>query len=350
MTQPNHVPLLEVTRGSIVESIIYGSIVIVDAQGRLVYSMGDPQTVTYLRSTAKPFQVLPFVEMGGPDTFNLTDEELAVMCASHSGTDRHVEVVSGIQAKIGVQESDLMCGVHPPFHDATAKAMLLHGDQPTPNRHNCSGKHTGMLAQARLRGLNIENYIDPHHPVQELIYQAFSEMVRVPLDEISFGTDGCSAPVFAVPMFNAAWGLARLCDPRDLPEKRAAACRRITHAMSSFPYMVAGPDRWDTLAMTAAKGRLVTKAGAEGYQGIGLLPGALGPDSPALGIAVKIADGDQGGRARPIVCSEIVRQIGALNEAEMEALRPVAARPQYNWRKVEVGEYRTTFHVHLNLA
>lgn len=348
MTEPNHVALLEVTRGSIVESIIYGSIVIVDAQGRLVYSLGDPLTVTYLRSTAKPFQVLPFVEMGGPDAFELTDEELAVMCASHSGTDRHAEVVSGIQKKIGVQESDLMCGVHPPFHKATADGLFLRGESPTPNRHNCSGKHTGMLAQARLRGLEIENYIDPHHPVQQLIIQAFSEMVNVPVDEIPLGTDGCSAPVFAVPMYNAAWGLARLCDPRSLPEKRAAACQRITRAMSSYPNMVAGPDRWDTLVMTAAQGRLIAKAGAEGYQGIGLLPGALGPDSPALGIAVKIADGDISGRARPIVCSEIVRQIGALSAQEMEMLRPVAARPQYNWRKIEVGEYRAAFQVHLH--
>ena len=112
MTYPNYLPLVEVTRGPIVESIHCGAIAVVDIHGRVLASAGDPEIVTYPRSTAKPIQVLPFVELGGPQHFNLTGRELAVMCASHSGTDDHFAVVSGIQAKVGVSESDLLCTPH----------------------------------------------------------------------------------------------------------------------------------------------------------------------------------------------------------------------------------------------
>jgi L-asparaginase II len=200
-----------------------------------------------------------------------------------------------------------------------------------------------MLAQAALRGLSKENYIDPQRPVQQLIIQTFSEMTGVPVKDIPIGVDGCSAPVFAVPLYNAAFALARLADPSALSEKRAAACRRIFRAMAANPDMVAGPDRWDTLAMTAANGKVVTKAGAEGYQGISILPGALGPNSPALGITFKIADGDSGGRARPLVGTEVLRQLGALDEIALKKLAAFDARPQYNWRKVPVGRLETAF-------
>lgn len=340
MTHYAYQPVVEITRGEIVESVVYGAGVIVDASGRLVYRWGDPFINTYLRSSAKPFQVLPFVERGGVEHFGLTEEELAILCASHSGTDEHVRVVSGIQAKVGVTESHLMCGIHPPEHKETARAMMARGEQPTQNRHNCSGKHTGMLAHAKLRGFPTDNYIDIHHPVQQTILQTFSEMVDVPVDHIHLGTDGCSAPVFAVPLYQAALGFARLADPTGLAPERAAACRKITHAMAAHGFMVAGPGRFDTDVMAVGNGMIVTKAGAEGYQGMALLPGALGKGSPALGIAFKISDGDQSGRSRPTVAVEVLRQLGALNDTQLTSLADHRNRPQYNWRKIEIGAIR----------
>ena len=348
MTYPNYLPLVEITRGPIVESIHCGAIAVVDIHGRVLASAGDPEIVTYPRSTAKPVQVLPFVELGGPRRFNLTERELAVMCASHSGTDDHFAVVSGIQAKIGVSESDLLCGVHAPMDKPTAIAMTRRGEIPTPNRHNCSGKHTGMLAQAALRGLSKEEYIDPQHPVQQLILQTFAEMTDMPVGQIGIGIDGCSAPVFALPLRNMALAFARLADPAGLTPARAAACRQITQAMMAHPDMVAGPGRFDTLVMGLLAGRVFAKGGAEGYQGMGLMPGALGPGSPALGIAFKIADGDQSDRARNVVSIEILRQLGLLTPEQITAhLADLAARPNTNWRKFVVGEIRPCFELNL---
>jgi L-asparaginase II len=339
----NYDLVVELTRGPIVESVHFGAIAVVDATGSLLASVGDPETVTFMRSSAKPFQALPFIEMGGDQAFGLTPREVAMLCASHSGTDEHVAVVSGIQRKVGISEQDLMCGTHWPYSEPAAQGLRQRGEQPTPNRHNCSGKHTGMLAHARLRHAPLENYIDFEHPVQKAILKAFAEMCGLAEDQVVLGVDGCSAPNFAAPLRNAALGYARLFDPSGLSPERAAACQRITHAMTSNPDMVAGPGRFDTLMMGIASGRILTKAGAEGYQGIGLAPGALGPGTPAVGIAFKIADGDVGGRARPMVGLEILRQLGAVSKHELDELAQFASHPLYNWRQLQVGEIRPAF-------
>ncbi len=343
MSHSTYEPVVEVTRGNIVELIHFGAMAVVDASGNLLASYGDADTVTFLRSTAKPFQALPFVEMGGDQYFHLSQRELAVICASHSGTDDHVGVISGIQKKVGVSESDLLCGVHEPFDEETARAMRSRGEALSPNRHNCSGKHTGMLAHAVMRGLPKADYVNPAHPVQQTILRAFAEMCGLAPEQVQLGTDGCSVPTFAVPLRNAAWAYARLCDPSGLAPQRAEACRRITQAMTSNADMVAGPGRFDTRLMSLANGAILAKAGAEGYQGIGLMPGALGPGTPALGITFKISDGDTGGRARPTVAMEVLRQLGAISRQEMDALLEFTTRPIYNFRQLKVGEIRPHF-------
>jgi L-asparaginase II len=339
-----YTPVFELTRGETVESIHYGSIAVVDANGRLVAWHGDPQAVTFLRSSAKPLQALPFIEHGGQAAFGFTLREISLMCASHSGTDDHVAVLRSIQAKANLQESDLMCGFHPLSYAPTVEAMRQRGENVSPNRHNCSGKHTGMMAHARLHGWTISDYINPTHPVQQEIIQTFAEMCGLSQDEIRRGTDGCSAPNFAVPLRNAAFGFARMADPTGLPSARADACRTINTAMRSHPDMVGGPDSFDTLLMQTARDRIFCKGGAEGYQVIGLLPGAIGPGSPALGIALKISEGDQRGQARPAVVLDLLRQLGAVTPADMQALAGFGPSFQlYNWRKLLVGEARPCF-------
>jgi len=339
----NYKLVVEVTRGKTVESIHLGAVAVVDATGHLLASCGDPRSVTFLRSSSKPFQALPLIEMGGVERFGLEGREIAIQCASHSGTDDHYHVISALQQKIGISESDLKCGTHPPFHEPTWHALLKRGETPTPNRHNCSGKHTGMIAQAKLRSLDYENYLNVDHPVQQTILQVFAEMCDLETADIALGVDGCSAPVFAIPLFNAALGYARLSDPRSLQAGRAAACRTITGAMMAHPEMVAGPGRFDTVLMQAAQGQIFSKMGAEGYQGIGVLPGVLEKDSPGVGIAFKIADGDLAGRAAPLVAIEVLRQLGALKESQIETLQNFYTRPVLNWRKLEVGEIRPVF-------
>ncbi len=359
MHTANYIPLVEVTRGSIVESVHYGSIAICNTSGDLVSSAGDPNAVTFLRSSAKPFQALTMVEGGGVEHYKFTPRELAVMCASHNGTDDHVRVISGIHQKLGVTAADLLCGMHSPGDVTTAERMFKNSEVNTPLRHNCSGKHTSMLAYCRMHDLPIMNYIDPSHPLQKAILEIFSEMTGVPVKDIALGTDGCSAPVFAVPMHSAAWAFAQLGDPSSLPEPRQSALRLIFNAMTTNPDMVAGPGAFDTVLMQVGRGKILTKGGAEGYQAIALLPGACGKDSPALGITIKISDGDQsdrdrhpqlaviahdgGGRARTTVAVEILHRLGALDEDQFAALKAFTTRPQYNWRNIEVGEIRTSF-------
>jgi L-asparaginase II len=347
MSSSPYLPLFELTRGRVVESIHFGAIAVVDACERIVASYGDPQAVTFLRSTAKPFQALPFIENDGHKQFSLSLREIALMCASHSGTDEHVAVVQGMQAKTGVAEADLQCGVHPISHEPTLEAMLKRGEKLSPNRHNCSGKHTGMLAYARMKGLPKEDYTDPSHPIQQEILQAFAAMCALPPEQVEIGIDGCSAPNFAVPLYNAALALARLSDPQAgnvRPHARQVACETIFEAMTSHPDMVGGPDSFDTHLMQAMGGQVLAKSGAEGYCGLGLPPGALSAGSPGVGVALKISDGDSKHRARPAVILEILRQLGVIDASQLDRLAdfgPVST--VRNWRKLDVGEARPCF-------
>jgi L-asparaginase II len=347
-------PLLEVTRGNIVESVHYGSIAVVDSNGKLISSYGDPNTVAFLRSSAKPFQVLPFVERGGLEYFGFTPRELSISCASHEGSDLHVQTVRELQKKVGVEESHLQCGVHMPGDVEAFQSLVLGNRQPVPNQNNCSGKHTAMLAHARMRDLPLENYLELNHPVQRDILAAFAEMCLIPVEEVQLGTDGCSAPNFAVPLYHAALAMARLCDPRQLPQEvRSSACRRITSAMTTHPEMVSGYGEFDEQLMRVGAGRIVCKRGAEGYQLIGLLPGVLRSDAPGIGIALKVLDGDaarmaldltHSPRVRPAVALEILRQLGALTSEQEQALAAFGpVKPVKNHRAIVTGQARPVF-------
>ncbi len=346
----HHEPLLEVTRGEIVESVHYGSIVIVDANGKQLASYGDPYTVAFLRSSAKPFQVLPFVEQGGLEHFALTPRELALACASHEGSDMHVRAVEAMQKKIGIEEQHLQCGVHLPSDPSAFRMLIQKGERPTPNRNNCSGKHTAMLAYAKMRGLPLETYLDVNHPIQQDILASFADLCRLTVKEVALGTDGCSAPNFAIPLYHAALAMARLCDPRHLPTARAEACRKITSAMTSHPEMVSGDGEFDCEMMRVGEGKIVCKRGAEGYQIVGLMPGVLGPDSPGIGIAFKVSDGDASRlsldlastpRVRPAVTLEILRQMGILSSKQEQALDKFGpVKPIHNHRGLVTGQAR----------
>jgi L-asparaginase II len=346
-------PLFEVTRGDIVESVHYGSIAVVDSNSKLISSYGDPQAVAFLRSSAKPFQALPFVERGGVEYFGFTLRELSISCASHEGSDLHVQTVAGIQKKIGVEESALQCGVHMPGDVDAFKSLIVNNKQPTPNQNNCSGKHTAMLAHAKMRGLPLENYLDINHPIQQDILATFAEMCQIPMKEVELGTDGCSAPNFAVPLYYAALAMARLCDPRQLSEARASACRKLTSAITTHPEMVSAYGEFDEQLMRVGEGKIVCKRGAEGYQIIGLLPGVLTPDSPGIGIALKVSDGDASRtsldlvhitRVRPAVTLAILRQLGALSSKQEQALASFGPlKPVTNHRGIITGQSRPVF-------
>jgi L-asparaginase II len=352
MVNTSYLAIFQLTRGDIVESIHFGAIAVAEPSGKLYAWYGDPGLVTFTRSSAKPLQALPFLENGGAQHYGLTLQEVALLCASHSGTDEHFAVVSSIQQKTGVSEGDLLCGTHAPYDRATVEAMRSRGEAVTPNRHNCSGKHTGMLAYSRMLGLPMNpdgmDYINPDHPVQKKILGTLAEMSDLEPEQIHIGIDGCSAPNFALPLQNTALAFARICQPDGLPENREKACRLISKAMRTYPDMIGGPDNFDTFVMQAGGERLISKGGAEGFQAFGIMPGVIGPGSPALGVAFKVSDGDlkghnrsagdPRGHVRPAVMLEILRQLGVFNQDDLEILADYG--PQFaveNWRKLKVG-------------
>ncbi len=324
---PSARPLLELTRSSLVESTHFGSIAVVDSTGKLLHSHGDPHTVAFLRSSAKPFQALPFVERGGVEQYRFTQRELALSCASHETSQLHLDTVEAMQKKAGIEESLLQCGGHLPGDPAKLRQVIREDIKPTANFNNCSGKHTAMLAFAKMRRLPLENYLDFDHPIQRDILKALSEICSIEMEEIGLGIDGCSAPNFAMPLFNAALGMARMCDPRDLSKIRADACKKITAAMTAHPEIVSNSGEFDCELMKVGEGKIITKRGAEGFQIVGIMPGVIG--ERGVGIAFKVTDGDpsrmndeleRGTRVRPAVTLEILRQLGALERTKLDAL------------------------------
>ncbi len=320
-------PLLELTRGRLVESVHWGSIAVVDSSGKSIASYGDPHMVAFLRSSAKPFQTIPFAEHGGVEHYGYTARELALSCASHDGARMHLDTVKEMQAKIGIKESDLQCGGHLPSDAAVLMEFIQDNKKPTNNLNNCSGKHTTMLAYAKMRGLSMTDYLDIEHPIQQQILSTLSEMCSIEREKVEIGIDGCSAPNFAMPLTHAALGMARLCDPREQNEARAGACEKITAAMTTHPEMISNHGEFDCELMKAGAGKIVTKRGAEGFQIIGLPPQTS--NGRGLGIAFKVVDGDASrrndalestSRVRPAVTLEILRQLDALDEAQLTSL------------------------------
>lgn len=335
-------PLLELTRGPLVESLHCGAVAVADTSGRLIAWVGDPQTIAFLRSSAKPFQALALIESGAARAFGFTPREIATACASHTGSALHVETVRGMQAKAGLREAHLGCGAHPVDDEAMATHLIRAGEQPTPLYHNCSGKHTGMLAVAQHCGWSLDNYLDSQHPLQQRILRDFAALCGMEVGDVQIGVDGCSAPNFAVPLANAATAFARLADPAG--NAHADALHTIAHAMTTCPEMVQAPSGFDTVLMEIGAGRFVVKRGAEAYTGLGLAPGALGAGSPALGVAFKIADG--GARATAPVAVSVLRQLGALTAEDQRKLDSAGfAVPQLvqNARGGVVGETRAVF-------
>ncbi len=305
-------------------------------------SVGDPDQFIFLRSSAKPFQLAPFVASGRFDEYRLGTDALAIMAASHAGEDRHVRTVQAILRTAGVPSSALQCGTHAPYDVETAQRLIRDGEQPTPLRHNCSGKHTGMILFAKASGWPIETYWQPDHPVQRLALETVSALSDVPVEEIATATDGCGVVTFGMPLKGLALAFARLADPSAVADPPLrGALTRIRDAMIEHPELVAGERRRiDTALMRSYPGQIVSKCGAEGVLAMGLLKGAT--DEAPLGIAATIEDGNLGRRAGDVVSVEVLRQLGLVREI-LDRLREFASPPVLDPRGEPSGEVRAAF-------
>lgn len=332
-------PLVAFTRGPTVESVHYGSIAVADGEGRTVASVGDPERVTFMRSSAKPFQAMAVVETGAAHRFEITSAELAVIAASHSGEPRHTEAVRALLQRVGLPVDALQCGLHPPVHAATRLALERRGEAPTPLHHNCSGKHCGMLCACVHRGWDLRTYLRPDHPVQRAVLALLSDVTGLPDADISLAIDGCGVPTFALPLRSFAAAFARLGRLAE-NEEHGEAAGRVRAAMVEHPRMVAGEGRFDTELMAVTHGRLVAKAGAEACEGVGIV-------GEGWGLAVKIEDGNS--RAVPVAVMEALRQLGALSEVDFDALAHHGRPALTNYRDEVVGEARPVFQLSRSL-
>ena len=319
--------LVELTRGTLVESVHRGAVAIADAKGVVRFALGDIEAPHYPRSSLKPIQALPLVESGAAEAFGLNDEHIALACASHSGEPMHTERVTAWLARVGLSESDLACGPHPVRHEPTWNAMIARGERATRIHNNCSGKHTGFLTVARHWDVAIKGYEDAYHPVQQAVAAALRELSGEKV--FAVGIDGCTAPNFALPLAGFARAMAKLASPQGLQPDRSGAARRIVAAMMAYPELVSGTGRACAILMRFARGRAAVKAGAEGFYA-GIVP------SMGLGIAVKIDDGAARGAETVIAC--LLERLGLLSEDS--AAQTLVRGPITNTRGDVVGERR----------
>jgi len=332
--------LAKVIRGNTTESVHRGHLFIVDGDGREIVNIGDAETLAFIRSSAKPFQVLPFLLSGGAERFGFLESEIALACASHSGEKIHTTIAEKMLKKIGLAESDLRCGAHLPFNEARAEEMIRACERPTQLHNNCSGKHAAMLGFAKHTGADIKTYDLIENPIQQAILEMVADFTETPAHEIPLAVDGCCAPNFALSVRAMAKGFLKLVfPPDDFDGELREACRRVITAMMNYPELVGGTERLDTLLMAAARGRIVSKIGAEGVWLCGVLPSPRW--KKGLGIAMKIEDGDDK-RARAVISTEVLRRLGIFDENKLKDYSPL---PIKNRRGETVGRVEASFDI-----
>lgn len=326
---PRHVPITVAYRGGYPENVHHGSIAVVNAQGALLASVGDVETPLFTRSALKPFQAMPLIAQAA-ECYDLNDADVALLCASHSGEPMHVERAAALLGKFGANESVLECGTHIPFFFGATGTTPEPGTRFTRLHHNCSGKHTGMLLLAHALGASPSGYLDVLHPVQQQIAASVGHFSGVPVDQLVRGTDGCSAPNYALPLRSLAHAFARLTMTSPDPIYGQAPLR-VARAMSRHPELVSGQGRNDLALMRAGHGDWVSKVGADGVQ-------ALASFSRGIGIAAKVSDG----QLMPLMVAFVsaLEQLGWLDEPGRAALASLIPPPLRNAAGIEVGEMR----------
>ena len=329
--------LLHVTRGSgqgIAENIICGDIAVTDAEGRLLAYSGDPYKYTYMRSCAKPLQASVLLECDGAERFAFSQEEIAVMCASHNAEKFHQETVLSILEKIGLDESSLMCGATYSFgNPAVTEDFIRRGLPQRAIYNNCSGKHCAMLATCIAEGYDTADYYLPDHPVQKDILKAVAGYTLMNTADITVGIDGCGVPVFAMPVFNMAFGYARLAGG-NLDGVRGRVARDIVSSMASHPLYVSGTGTFCNELITAYSGSLIAKLGADGVYCIGIV-------DKNLGIALKIESG--GLEHVSTVVMNVLEQLDLLDSGKAELLSGYRCKTAYNCRGEAVGRVIPVF-------
>ena len=334
--------LVHALRGGIVESEHRGALAVVDADGAVHTQWGDITRPIFPRSAIKVLQALPLVASGAAERWQLSDEELALACASHGGEARHAQTAAAMLAKAGVDANALECGAHWPYHDGAIKAMAAAGQAPTALHNNCSGKHAGFVclgcwmsegaAEGQDRRAFLRGYIRPEHPVMREVTASLQATTGYDLARTAVGTDGCSIPTYAVPLQHLARAFARVGSGEGLKPEHQRAAKRLRAAVAAAPFMVAGSGRFDSRVMERLGERVFCKVGAEGVY-CAALP-ELG-----LGVAIKMDDGNNA-RACEVVMAAVIEKLLPLDDADATFMRAFSDVTLKNWNGMEVGQLR----------
>jgi L-asparaginase II len=327
------VPLAEVRRAGVTESLHFGSVAVSNARGDILYAAGNSRRLTFARSALKPFLAAPFFAADGVNRLGLTLPEAALLCASHSGEHRHAQAAVSVLSKAGATSQQLRCGCHVPFRFSWFDQLPAAGELWGQEHHNCSGKHAGFMAAARLQGATLDDYINPKHPVQVASLKALASCTGMNVADIVAGVDGCSAPTFALPLHSLAQGFARLALGNKVTDDASHEYQNgldiACNAMAMHPEMVSGEGRNDLALSQASQGDWVCKIGAEGVQGIAIR-------SLGLGIAIKVADGNM--RALYPATIAVLEQLGVLNDQRRADLATWATPILNNAAGTAVGD------------
>ncbi len=328
-------PLVHALRGGIVESLHRGAVAVLDSQGQVHTEIGDIDRPIFPRSAVKLLQALPLVESGAADKFGLSDEELALACASHGGETRHTEAAAAMLAKAGVDQTALECGSHWPYNDAALKALAAQGRQPSALHNNCSGKHAGfvclgcLMAEGGDRRDFLRAYVTPQHPVMREVSASLQDASGFDLGLTATGTDGCSIPTHAIPLRNLAHAYAKVAAGQGMTPGRTQAARRLRLAIAKAPAMVAGTGRFDSVVMQRLGEAVCCKVGAEGVY-CAALP------SQGLGVALKMDDGNTS-RACEVAMAALLEKLLPLNAGDAHFMRSLSDLRLTNWNGLEVG-------------
>jgi L-asparaginase II len=325
--------LVEATRGNEVESRHRGTVSVVDAEGGAVLAIGDVECRVFPRSAVKALQALPLVEGGFADTYGLTDAEIALACASHSGEPGHVATAAAMLKKAGQPPTCLECGSHWPLNEEAARALAATGKQPNALHNNCSGKHAGFICLACGLGADPKGYVKAEHAVQQAVRGALEDLTGASHTPDARGTDGCSIPTYGIPLPALAFGFAKFGSGVGISRGCARAAERIRNAVAKHPFMVAGTRRFDTVIMERFGERVFVKTGAEGVH-CAALP-ELG-----YGIAVKCDDGAK--RGAEAVMAGVIARFLELSDQDRAFLAGFIRKPIQNWNGITVGEVRPT--------
>ena len=318
--------MCKIMRGDFIESIHLAYAVVVDGEGKIVQNWGDPNYLTCIRSSLKPFQASASIVAGATEAAGFTTKELALMCASHNGEDIHVNTAQSMLKKLGYDISYYECGSHAPYDNKSKHDLIKQSQKPTALHNNCSGKHAGMLCLSKQLQADPNGYTHVDHPVQQAIMKqvnTYSELNNFPLE-----VDGCSAPVPFIPLYNIALMYQKFSNGK------YDELNVLYDAMVSNPMLVAGTDRFDTDFISAMVGRAVTKVGGEAVRGLGI----LNEDGEVFGIALKVLDGNQ--RCSPPAMMAVLNELNLLSNDENSKLLKYQNTILKNHRKLNVGSIK----------